>query len=68
MEEIITAVYKSIDTLNNVHDDLVSSGIPEDNIRIDRDKRQVQVMGSAVTEAEYKEILQRHSPVEIRTS
>ena len=68
MEEIVTAVYASADTLKNVRDDLVSVGIPQENIRVNRDKMQVQVIGPATAEAEFLEILKRHSPIEIRTS
>jgi hypothetical protein len=68
MKDIITASYASADTLTNVRDDLVSIGIPQENIRVDRDKKQVQVIGSSVVEAEYEEILKRHSPIEIHTS
>ena len=68
MAEIITAVYEYADTLPNVRDDLVSVGIPQEKIRVDHDKRQVQVMGPTTAEAEIKEILNRHSPTEIRTS
>jgi hypothetical protein len=43
-------------------------GIPQEKIRVNHDKKQVQVMGPATAEAEYKEILERHSPIEIHTS
>lgn len=68
MAEIITAVYASEDTLANVRDDLVSTGIPQEKIRVNHDKKQVQVMSPTITEAEIEEILKRHSPIEIRTS
>ena len=68
MAEIITAVYASADTLSNVRDDLISVGIPQEKIRVNPDKKQVQIMGPATAEAEYEEILKRHSPIEIHTS
>jgi hypothetical protein len=68
MAEIITAVYASEDTLENVQDDLVSTGIPQEKIRVSPDKKQVQVMGPITAEAEIEEILKRHSPIEIHTS
>ncbi len=52
MAEIITAVYASTDTLKNVRDDLVSVGIPQEKIRVNEDKKQVQVMGPETAEAE----------------
>ena len=57
MAEIITAVYASADTLKNVRDDLVSVGIPQEKIRVNKDKKQVQVMGPETAEAEIEEIL-----------
>jgi hypothetical protein len=68
MAEIITGVYESEDTLANVRDDLVSLGIPQEKIRVDRDKKQVQVMAPSTAEAEIEEILKRHAPSEIRMS
>lgn len=68
MAEIITAVYASVDTLTNVRNDLVSVGIPQEKIRVNKDKKQVQVMGPETAEAEIKEILKRHVPIEIHTS
>jgi hypothetical protein len=68
MAEIITAIYGSADTLDNVRDDLISLGIPQEKIRVNPAKKQVQVMGPATAEAEYREILERHLPIEIHTS
>jgi hypothetical protein len=68
MAEIITAVYESADTLTNVRDDLISVGSPQEKIRVNREKKHVQVMGPTSAEAEYEEILKRHSPIEIHTS
>ena len=68
MAEIITAIYGSADTLDNVRDDLISVGIPQEKIRVNPAKKQVQVMGPATAEAEYREILERHLPIEIHTS
>lgn len=68
MAEIITAVYASADTLANVRDDLVSVGIPQEKIRVSHEKNQVQVMGPRAAEAEIEEILNRHSPIEVRMS
>ena len=68
MADIITAVYASAETLTNVRDDLVSVGIPQEKIRVNRDKKQVQVTGPTTADAEYEEILKRHSPIEIHKS
>ena len=67
MAEIITAVFASEDTLENVRNDLVSVGIPQEKIRVDHAKKQVQVMSPEITEAEIREILGRHDPENIHT-
>lgn len=65
MAEIITAVYGSHATVTNVIDDLVSVGIPREEIRVDDAKNQVQVVSPEVGEPEIKEILQRHKPIKL---
>ena len=65
MTKIVTATYASEATLVNVHNDLVSTGIPEDIIRVNKDKLHVQVMSPDVTENEILEILRRHEPTKI---
>lgn len=65
MSEIITAIYESKATVLNAYDDLVSSGIPQEKIKIDEDKHQVQVMSPETSEPEIREILQRHQPLEV---
>lgn len=67
MTKIVTAIYASEETLVNVRDDLVSTGIPQDKIRINKEKRQVQVMSPDVTESEIIEIMNRHKPTQIDT-
>lgn len=68
MAEIITAVYASADTLANVRNDLIATGIPQEKIRVSEAKMQVQVVGPETAEAEIEEILKRHLPTEIHTS
>jgi hypothetical protein len=67
MTEIITAVYDTSTTVTNVVDDLASTGIPREKIRVHESKPQVQVLLGDAIETEIKEILQRHQPVELRT-
>ena len=67
MTKIVTAIYASEETLVNVRDDLVSTGIPQDKIRVNKEKRQVQVMSPDVTESEIIEIMNRHKPTQIDT-
>jgi hypothetical protein len=66
MAEIITALYDSEEQVTNVVDDLVSTGIPREKIRVHGDAPQVQVMVPETSSPEITEILQRHRPIEIR--
>ena len=65
MTKIVTATYASEETLVNVRDDLVSTGIPQEKIRVNKDKLHVQVMSPDVTENEILDILRRHEPTEL---
>ena len=67
MTKIVTAIYASEDTLVNVRDDLISTGIPQEKIRVNKEKRQVQVMSPDVTENEIVEIMRRHEPIQLDT-
>jgi hypothetical protein len=65
MTEIITAVYDSAISLTNVVDDLASTGIPREKIRVADEKHQVQVQVGETARPEIEEILQRHRPLEL---
>ena len=67
MSDIITARYDSPTSVTNAVDDLVATGIPNDEIRVNKEKHQVQVMIADVTHSEITEILQRHQPLEMQT-
>lgn len=67
MSDIITARYDSPTAVTNAVDDLVGIGIPNEEIRVDKAKHQVQVMIAVVTHAEITEVLQRHEPTEMKT-
>ena len=67
MTKIVTAIYASEETLINVRDDLASTGIPQEKIRVNKENRQVQVMSPDVTESEIVEILRRHEPTKLET-
>jgi hypothetical protein len=67
MTKIVTATYASEDTLLNVRDDLVSTGIPQEKIRVNKEKLHVQVMSPDVTESEIIEIMRRHDPIHLET-
>jgi hypothetical protein len=38
MAEIVSAVYASADTLPNVRDELIPTGIPQEDIRVDHER------------------------------
>ena len=56
--------YDSEEALQNVKQDLVATGIVQDEIFIDKVKMLVKVMIPAETEAEIEEILGRHQPLD----
>ncbi|WP_296806112.1 hypothetical protein [Thiocapsa sp.] len=70
MAEIITAVYQSHTSVVNVVNDLVATGIPQEEIhtREHEGKHEVQVLTPNVTQSEIKEILQRHQPLDLRVT
>jgi len=65
MTNAVVATYNDLTTLKNVEDDLRSTGIPMEEIRVDNDHFKVRVMIPHATEAEVLEILQRHKPTEV---
>ena len=65
MTDAVVATYNDVNTVRNVEDDLRSTGIPMEEIRIDKDHYRVRVMIPHVTKAEVLEILNRHKPAEI---
>ena len=65
MTDALVATYKNVRTITNVEDDLLSTGIPNEKIKIDREHRKVRVMVPDATRAEVLEILNRHEPSEV---
>ena len=65
MTTSVVATYKNAGTIWNVKDDLISTGIPNDAIKIDKEHIKVRVMVPDQTKAEIIEILNRHAPAEI---
>jgi len=65
MTAAVVATYKDGSTVRNVEDDLRSTGIPMEEIHIDKDHFKVRVTIPDATKAEVLEILQRHNPAEI---
>ena len=65
MTTAVVATYKDTRTIGNVKDDLISTGIPNDSIKIDKEHIKIRVMVPDQTKAEIIEILNRHAPAEI---
>ena len=65
MTEAVVATYNDVTTVRNVEDDLRSTGIPMEEIRIDNDHFKVRVTIPSATKAEVLEILKRHNPAEV---
>jgi hypothetical protein len=65
MTEALVATFKDVRAITNVEDDLISTGIPSEKIKIDRDHRKIRVLVPDATRAEVLEILNRHNPAEV---
>ena len=61
----VVATYKDAMTIMNVRDDLLSTGIPGEEIKVDKDHFKVRVIVPEQTKSEIIEILERHEPEEI---
>lgn len=62
MTMTISAEFESADTLRNVKEDLVATGIEQERIYVDKDQRLVKVIVSDASESEITEIFERHQP------
>jgi hypothetical protein len=65
MTDALVATFKNVRTITNVEDDLLSTGIPSEKIKVDREHRKIRVMVPDATRAEVLEILNRHEPAEV---
>ena len=65
MTDAVVATYNDITAVKNVEDDLRSTGIPLDEIRVDNENLKVRVMIPSTTKPEVLEILNRHNPAEV---
>ena len=65
MTQAVVATYKNVRAITNVEEDLLATGIPNEQIKIDKDHRKIRVMVPDVTKSEILEILNRHDPAEV---
>ncbi len=62
MTKTVTGDFATEDAMKNAMDDLVSTGIPRENVFMDTEHKQLKVIIPAATEPEVTEILKRHQP------
>ena len=62
MAKTLTATYDSEKTIESVMFDLVGTGIPHDNIEVDKEKHVLKVTIPKESESGVREILKRHEP------
>jgi len=68
MAKTVTGVYDSTDTVHNAVDDLISTGFDREKVFANEENKEVKVMIPDAAEREVKEILNRHRPIEVRTT
>lgn len=60
MTKTVTGTYESTDQIKNARDDLIATGVPQEQIFVDEDNLQIKVMIADATEPEIEDILKRH--------
>lgn len=68
MTSTVTANYQSEDQLRNVKDDLLSSGITDEHVKVDEATKRVSVLMPKVTEPTVVELFERHELKAIKTT
>jgi hypothetical protein len=68
MNKTVTATYESATQVKNTQDDLIATGIPKEQIFVDKKNNQIKVMIAEVTEPEIETILKRHKLTQITVS
>ena len=60
MTKTVTGTYESANQIKNAREDLIATGIPQEQIFVDEENRQIKVMIADETEPEIEDILKRH--------
>ncbi len=68
MTKTVTGAYESKTQVANIREDLIATGIPQEQIFVDKDNRQIKVIIADTTEPEIEGILQRHNAGSISVS
>lgn len=65
MTAVVTCTYDSADKVHNAREDLVATGIPQEEIFVDEDANQIKIVIADTAKPEIVEILTRHEPTQI---
>lgn len=65
MTVTVTCNYDSVDKVRNAEEDLVATGIPQEEIFVDEDNKLIKIMIPNSAKPEILEILNRHEPTQI---
>ena len=65
MIDSVVVIYPDVTAVKNVEEDLRSTGIPSEEIRVDNDQFKVLVTVPNTTRPEMLEILKRRNPTEV---
>lgn len=66
MTKSVSGTYETEDQLRNVRDDLLSSGITDEMVKVDEGSRRISVRMPDATSPNAREILERHELKNIR--
>ena len=61
----VTGTYDSVDKVRNAEEDLVATGIPQEEIFVDENSKLIKVSVPDTAKPEIIEILNRHEPTQI---
>ena len=60
MTKTVPGTYESADQIKNAQEDLIATGVPQEQIFVDKENQQIKVMIADETEPEIEDILKRH--------
>ncbi len=60
MTKTVTGTYQSAGQIRNVREDLIATGIPQEQIYVDEENLEIKVIIADETEPEIEDILKRH--------
>ncbi len=61
MTMTVTGTYESAAQIKNTQEDLIATGIPQEQIFVDKENYHIKVMIADATEPEIEDILKRHN-------